>query len=83
MSKYKCEICSKEFEKVGSYNLHKYHCENKQLRVATGKAEKVSAPGDTKKCSHSWSLLGGKTTQERTAMQYGYKKHCEKCGELE
>jgi hypothetical protein len=74
MSGYKCPFCGKdEFVHAGAYNLHKYHCEMKQLRMNNPKA--------TTETKHEckYSLLNPAVAIEKQAMMKGFMEVCREC----
>lgn len=76
-----CDLCGKTFDKQGKLNLHRYHCELKQLKTGGQAAVKVVKLPDN--CDHDLRLLNPKNSNEYQAMQHGYTEVCVKCQELQ
>ena len=72
----KCDICGKELKHQGALNIHKIHCERRQLKAA------ASQQKQEEKCTHEYRLLSGNVAQEAAAIKQGYGEVCKICQEL-
>lgn len=73
----KCDLCGKELKHQGALNIHKIHCERRQLKAAAGQQQE-----QPKTCQHEYRLLSGNVAIEAEAIKQGYGEVCKVCQEL-